>query len=343
MKLYAILNSDPNAPRTYSILLFLAVGTPSPTYFLRDRATEALCWGHLALAQVHTGRLDQSLVNGRRPTEIFKESRAAWAQFDSSTWLTYALLEAGAYQEALTLIQQAITLVQADQNTLHSQFHVSNLRFALASTYQAMQQWEQARAIFAETLATAEGVLPVWFCIPSFSRLCIHHALRREWEQAYYYAMKAMTLRKRSEAAFVPLDFFRSYETEALLQMGKETLAREEVQQMSSHLESYPRFRISYLRSLALLARRDGQNEQAIDHLRQAAQLAADLGLPTEHWQIHALLGEVYEVCGQQVQADAAFREATGLLRRLAQGIEDEAQRALFMNGPFIQQILLRA
>ena len=342
LKLYAILSSDPDAPRTYSILLFLAADTPSPTHFLRDRATEALCWGHLALAQLHTGHLQQSLLNGRRPTEIFKEIRVAWAQFDSSIWLTYALLEAGSYQEALALIQQTIKLMQTDQNTSHSQIHLGNLHFALASTYQALQQWERAQAIFTETLTSAEGVLPAWLCIPPISRLCMHYALREEWEQAYHYAMKAMTLRKHLETSFVALDFFRSYEIEALLQMGEETLAREEVQLMEAQLEPGRRFRIPYLRSLAVLARRDGQNEQSIKHLRQATQLAIDLSLPTEHWQLQATLGEVYEVCGQQAQADTAFKEAIDLLQNLTHGIEDEAQRALFVNEPFVQQILQR-
>jgi len=171
----------------------------------------------------------------------------------------------------------------------------------------------------------------------------MHYALKGEWEQASHYALKAITLRKHAAAPFVPLDFFRSYETEALLQMGEEDLARAEVQQMGEHQELYRRFRIPYLRSLAVLARRDGQNEQAIDHLRQAAQVAADLGLPAERWQIQAILGEVYDVCGQRTQADAAFREAADLLQSLAQGIEDEAQRALFVTGPFVQQILQRA
>ena len=343
LKLYAILSSDPNVPRTYSILLFLAVGAPSPTHFLRDLATEAMCWGHLALAQLHTGQLHQSLFNGHRPVEIFKESRTAWAQFDSSTWLTYALLEAGSYQEALALIQQTIKLMKIDSNTLHGQIHLSNLRFALASTYQAMQQWEQARTIFEETFATTGGVISTWLYIPPFSRLCMHYALRGEWEQAYQYAMKAIMLRKHSEVLFVPLDFFRPSEIEALLRMGEEALAREEVQQMGKHLETYRRFRIPYLRSLAVLARWNGQSQQAIDYLRQASHVAIDLGLPAECWQIQANLGEIYSTSGQQAQANAAFREAVDLLQSLAQGIEDEAQRALFLREPFIQQILQHA
>jgi predicted ATPase len=254
-------------------------------------------------------------------------------------------------EQAMEIYEELLAYARQQQNfpligdilNRHRQVHMSNLRFALASTYQAMQQWERARAIFEETLATSEGVLSAWFCIHPSSRLCMHHALRREWEQAYHYAMKAMTLRKRFGIPVVPLDFYRSYEVEALLQMGEETLAREEVRQMKEYLEPYRRFHIPYLRSLVVLARKDEQNEQAINHLLQAAQVATDLGLPAERWQIQATLGEVYEVCGLHSQADAAFREAADLLQNLAQGIEDEAQRALFVAGSFIQQILQRA
>ena len=39
----------------------------------------------------------------------------------------------------------------------------------------------------------------------------------------------------------------------------------------------------------------EGHSEQAIGHLREAAELAADLGLPGEQWQIQAALGTLYE------------------------------------------------
>ena len=343
LPLYTILNSEPNAPRTYSILVFLAFEAPSPTHFLRDRAAEALCLGDLALAQLHTGQLQQSLLNARRAVEIFKENRANWTQFYSSAWLTHALLEVGAYQEALELIQQAIKLAQTDQKTPHSQVHFSTLHFALASAYQAMQQWEQARSIFEEMLTMTRGVLPAGLCIPPFSRLCMHHALRGEWKQAHHFAMQAMTLRKHFETPFVPFDFSRSYEIEALLHMGEETLAREEVQQMGEYLESNRRFRISYLRSLAGLASMDGQNEQAISYLRQAAQIAADIGLSAERWQIQVALARVYEAEGESEQAHTAWAEAARILAGLAEGITDEGLRRRFVAATQIQQVMQHA
>src|SRR5258707_14107957 len=143
----------------------------------------------------------------------------------------------------------------------------------------------------------------------ALSRLCMNCALAGQWEQAYRYAVKAITLRKSIDTALITLDFFRHYETEALLRGGDERQARAEVQRLGERLGPYRRFRISYLRSLAVLSAWEGHSEQAIGYLREAAQLAADLGLPAEQWQIQAALGPLYEATGEPEQAHTAFGE----------------------------------
>src|SRR5207253_8986033 len=102
----------------------------------------------------------------------------------------------------------------------------------------------------------------------------------------------------------------------------------------------YRRFRLPYLRSLAVLATWEGHREQAIGHLHEAAQLAVDLGLPGECWQIQAALGRVYEAEGLPVQARTAFGEAVRIIGGLAEGIKDETLRARFLAGPQIQPVL---
>jgi hypothetical protein len=152
-----------------------------------------------------------------------------------------------------------------------------------------------------------------------------------------------MTVRKSSDVALLVLDFYRQYETEALLRGGDERQARAEVQRLGERLGNYRRFRISYLRSLAVLAAWDGQSEQAIGHLNEAAQVAVDISLPGEQWQIQAMLGRVYEAGGLPTQAQTAFGEAATIIRGLAEGIEDEARRSNFLAGPQIQPLLQQA
>ena len=103
------------------------------------------------------------------------------------------------------------------------------------------------------------------------------------------------------------------------------------------------RYRLPYLRSLAVLAQWDGHNEQAIGHLREAARLAADLGLPAEQWQIQASLGRLYEAGGEPAQARTAFGEAATIIQGLAERIGDETLRSRFLAGPPIQPVVQHA
>ena len=146
--------------------------------------------------------------------------------------------------------------------------------------------------------------------------------------------MQAIDERKRTDAALVWLDFSSHYETEALLHAGEERQAREAVQRLGERLGSTRRFRIPYLRSLALLAEWQGHGAQTITHLREAAELAAEIGLPEEQWQIQARLAKVYESAGETAQARLAWAKAATIIQGLAQGITDEALRARFLAGP---------
>jgi hypothetical protein len=173
--------------------------------------------------------------------------------------------------------------------------------------------------------------------------LCKHYALAGEWEAAYRYAVKAITVRKRSDVALLVLDFYRQYETEALLRGGDESQARAEVQGLGERVGNYRRFRIPYLWSLAVLSAWNGHNEQAISFLCEAAQVAADIGLPGEQSQIQALLGRLYQAAGEPTQAQTAFGEAATIIGGLAEGIRDEARRSNFLAGLQIQPVLQQA
>jgi len=94
---------------------------------------------------------------------------------------------------------------------------------------------------------------------------------------------------------------------------------------------------------LTTLTAWEGHSEQAIDHLREAAGLAAELGLPAEQWQIQEILGRLYRARGEQEQAHTAFGEAATIIQGLAEGIRDEALRARFLAGPQIQPVLQQA
>src|SRR5256714_4302524 len=144
----------------------------------------------------------------------------------------------------------------------------------LGSTYQALQQWQEVRSTLEEAEAMAETLDLGPFRVPALSQLCMHYAEAGEWEAAYRYAVKAIVLRKSFDVALIPLDFSPQYETEALLRGGDERQAREEVHRLRERLGPNPRFRIPYLRSLAVPAARGGGPKPALDPPRRGARAA---------------------------------------------------------------------
>jgi DNA-binding SARP family transcriptional activator/tetratricopeptide (TPR) repeat protein len=337
LPLYATLGNEQTASRELSIAHFL-MGSPL-TQPLTCRASEALCWAHLAIAQLHAGLVYDSIRSGRRALALSQKIKNVWVQVISTNNLTHGLLEAGAYEEALMLTQQTVALARTLPPALNFQVFLT----ALGSTYHAVQQWEEARNTLEEAEVVAETLDLGPMRVPALSRLCMYYAEAGEWEAAHRYALKAITVRKRADVALIVFDFYRHYETEALLREGDESQARTEVQRLEECLGNYRRFRLPYLRSRALLAAWEGYSEQAISHLREAAALAADLGLPGERWQIQATLARVFEAEGEPTQAQTAFGEAATIIRGLAAGIGDQALRTIFLAGPQIQPVVQQA
>ncbi len=337
LALYARLGTEQTASRELSLVHFLS-GAPL-TQSLTNRTSEAFCWGLLALAQVNSGQVQPSIQSGRRALALSQEIKNVWVHINSTVFLTYGLLEAGAYEEALGLTQHAMALARTLPPTLIFQ----RLLTVLGSVYHALQQWEEARSPLEEAEAIAERLDLGRLRVPTLSQLCMNCAVAGQWGQAHTYALQALAVRESFEKAMILLDFSPQYETEAFLREGDESQAREAMQRLGEYVGPNQRFRIPYLRSLAVLATWEGHSEQAISHLREAAGLAADLGLPGEQWQIQAALGRVYEAGGEPAQAHTAWASAARIIERLAEGIKDEALRARFLAGPQIHPVLQHA
>jgi tetratricopeptide (TPR) repeat protein len=334
LALYARLHTELTASPELSLPYF-QIGAPL-TQPLTNRASEALCWANLAFAQVHAGQVHDSLRSGRRALALAQEIKNVWVQVISTNNLTQGLLDAGAYEEALGLAQQTVTLAR----TLPPMINFQRFLMALGRTYHAVQQWEEARSTLEEAEAMAERLDLGRLRVVTLSQLCMNCAVAGQWGQAHTYAVQAIAARESVERAIILLDFTPQYETEALLRGGDEQQAREALHQLGEGLGPSPRLRIPYLQAVAVLAAWEGHREQALGHLAEAARLAADLGLPAEQWQIQATLGRVYEAEGEFVQAHTAWAKAARIIEGLAVGIGDEALRARFLTGPQIQPVL---
>src|SRR5579875_1192744 len=210
LELYAAPNNEASAEWELS-LPSLLIGAPL-TQPLSNRASEALCWALLGLAQLQNGQVQQSIASGRRALALSREIKNAWTQVLSMDCLTYGLLEVGTYEEALELMRQAVALARPLPLLAHS------FLIALGSTYHTLQQWQEARAALEEAETIAEKLGLKRFRVSALSRLCMHYAVAGEWEMASRYARKAISLRKSVDMALIAWwDFCWHYETEALL------------------------------------------------------------------------------------------------------------------------------
>ena len=151
LALYAALGSEQTASRELSLAPFL-MGSPL-TQPLTNRASEALCWAHLAVAQLHSGQVQQSIRSGRRALALAQEIKNVWVQVISTLCLAQGLLDAGAYEEALVLTQQTVALAR----TLPPAIGLQVFLTTLGSAYQAVQQWEEARRTLEEAEVVAES------------------------------------------------------------------------------------------------------------------------------------------------------------------------------------------
>jgi hypothetical protein len=123
---------------------------------------------------------------------------------------------------------------------------------------------------------------------------------------------------------------------------GQERLAREEVRRLGERVGQNKRFRLVYLRMLAVLDGWDGATEGALGHLREAATPAEEIGLPGELWQIEALMAELHQERGDEERARDAFSRAAQTLRSLAGRIDDPTLQASFLGAPRVRRVLER-
>ncbi len=195
LDLYARLVVEPTASRELQLPSF-AIGAPL-TQSLTNQATEAVCWATLAIAQVNVGQAQDSIRSGRRALALAKEIKNDWVEVSSTICLTNGLLEVGAYEESLTLMQHTMALARIlpSMQILLSYLHT------LGSAYHTLQQWEAAQNSLEEAVAVAETLNLGYLRVPALSQMCMHHAVVGDWEQAYRYAVKASAIRNSSDLA----------------------------------------------------------------------------------------------------------------------------------------------
>lgn len=301
---------------------------------LGDRRMEAACLRQVAIARIHYGRPKAGIDAVRSARRISLEIDDVWASVHSTRALALGLVEVGDYTEALRIAQLG---VEGARELDHPVWLLITLH-ALGRVNQAFFRLDDAHEAYSEALDISEDNEIRPYVAAVAAQLCAVRALSGDWDVAYTYALQALEARDLTE--LVVADFSRWYETEALLRAGRNDEVRQDTRRFGKRVGTNRRYRLPYLRALAVQARWDDDTDLALEYLREAATLALDIGLPGEQWQIESALGELHQSRGEQEKACEAFSRAVDTLEALADGIEDGDVRRSFLAAPQVRRIL---
>jgi tetratricopeptide (TPR) repeat protein len=243
-------------------------------------------------------------------------------------------VEIGEYEEGLEHCRRGTEMARKAQDVATLWHNLDHLGRA----HEALLDLEEAGRIYEEALQL-RGALGPEYEVFSSIRLCGVAALSENWEDAYAHSLRA----HEGRTSFDVLDgLYLYHEVEALVRGGDERLAREEVHRFTERAQTSERYRLAYLRSLAVLSKWEGDTKRAIGQLQEAEMLAEQIGLPGELWQIRAEIGELYEWREEIGEARAAYSRAAQILRMLARKIGDEKLRESFLSAPQVRRVLGR-
>lgn len=260
-----------------------------------------------------------------------------WGEADCAFKLAQALLEVGDYGEALRLAERGVAVARTLK---HPHLMVLNL-MALGTAQRTVLALDTARETQMQALVMQQEATSAVFSDWALSELCAISVLEGNWEAAQDYAHQALAAPE--EESQLPIALASWYETEALLRGGDGALARSEVQHLGQWIGHNRRYRLVYLRSLAVLARWEGNAGQAMAHLEEANTLAEEIGLPGEQWPILAALGELYQTSSDAVRGREALTRSTKIIHALAATLEDETLRTEFLKAEPIRRVLHNA
>ena len=291
----------------------------------------------LGFLQMFSGHPAESLDTLRETYAFSQRIENLMGAADCAWILARAHLELGNYGEAVKLGRQAVAQTHALGHPLLQALAQS----AWGIIQRTVLDWQSAQqtlsALFAQS--PAEGGIGWTDQAPE---LCALYAAVGDWAQAYAYA-RQVTHPMHEDEPLLPFNLTGWCETAALLRGGEDAAARAGIARLGKAVGNNRRYRLILLRSQAVLAEWDGAAAQAIRHLHAALALAQAIGLPGEAWPILGELGRLYGEQGETEQAREAYREAAAIIRQLAETLDEEALRGVFLAAEPVRTVLARS
>ncbi|HKD77975.1 MAG TPA: tetratricopeptide repeat protein, partial [Ktedonobacterales bacterium] len=317
----------PKSSLTHSIAPLLSLPPTTEGYLISQKGALSLML--LGIAQLHQGDLSQAQESLDVSWHHLRRMQAGAYRTRVQIWRSVGLLECGKYEEALQSIQEANAVACSAPLPRPLQL----LSWCIfAAVYQALFQLAAAKAAIDEASTLIVYAPPALRVMPLTLR-CINEALTHNWANAATAAMEAAAGREATSSTLLWCDFTRSHEVEALLRAERIDLAREALRHLNERMGSSRRYRLAYLRMRAILERWEGFHVQALATLHEARDMAMNIGLPTESWQIAAEMAQIFALQGNEEQRHTAHEHAEQTISMLAEGIPDPTHRARYTDS----------
>ncbi len=302
---------------------------------IENHALEADLLGHIANAQLLAGEFQDALVSAQRMRQIGLEIQNTWTNALSDLILAAIYRDTGFYTEALDSARASVSMARTTQILIVLMLS----HMVLGTVYRALRQLDDACAIHLEIMQIVGSTQPRYTELIA-SELCADYALAGDWDTAYRYALQALTLRDYTFAPGAGLP--RPYETEALLRGGKVQEVSEDLARLEKQIDYGARLHVTYLRSMAVVARWENQPEQETVYLEEAASVAERIGLPEEQWSIWAELGDSYRLMRNKTSAESSYARARDVIGTIAARLRDTELRDQFLLSGSVARIIRR-
>ncbi|MBA2679712.1 MAG: hypothetical protein H0U76_15095 [Ktedonobacteraceae bacterium] len=238
---------------------------------LDNQSIQAESLALLAATSLYKGQPYAAVDNGREAYQLSIQIESSWIQGRSAMFLALGLLECGDYEEALTI---ALTGVQ-EARALGSLGRLAGALHILGAVFLVLLQLGEANTTYREALEINQKLRAQTYTELISAKLCVTCALQSDWSATRTWALQALKARRDAlSKAVLIIELHRRWEIEALLRGGDEEQAEEDVRRFGQNIGFNHRYRIPYLRSVAMLEQWHQKPDQAIACLNEAANLA---------------------------------------------------------------------
>ncbi|HEX2913873.1 MAG TPA: AAA family ATPase [Chloroflexia bacterium] len=294
---------------------------------LGDLTMQADSLNVLAEVLMKLGRLHEATSVIYAARNILQEIDNDWGLAVNAGVHSMILRDAGQYSQALEAARESVERARKMGQPLLTSFNL----VALGHVLRSLMQLDEAIAVHSEALAITErdnAVLSVLTFMMA-DALCSDYALSGDWEQASYYAAK--TLNFEHDAIFLHSGLSRWHVIEALVRSGAAASAQASLEGFQRRTGLNPRYRLIYLRCEAVVARQQGQTEQAVARLTEALELARQLNLPGEQFSIEVELTQLYRSLSDRHSLQEWQQAGRVSLEKLALNIDEAKLRTHFV------------